>query len=246
MQTKLKIEYQQCAEKKSGIPVIIAAAGSSSRMGGENKQFINICGIPVLARTMLAFERCDVISKIIIAAKNEDIKEIQLLAEKYMITKLCDIVEGGNNRAESIANCFKMLDGSVKKVLIHDGARPLVPDSVIKSVVSELKVSKAVTCAVPVNDTVKKVDRDGIVTETPDRSSLVAVQTPQGVWVNEYKEILSTQSDLSKFTDDMSVMEAGGYCVKTVPGSFFNFKITTPVDVFTAEGCIQREENECE
>lgn len=244
MQTILKLQYEQCNKNSNGIPVIIAAAGSSSRMGGENKQFINLCSIPVIARTMLAFERCDLVSKIIIATRKEDVNEIQLLAQKYMITKISDIVEGGNCRAESIANGIKMLDKDDKKVLIHDGARPLVTDAIIKSVAEALDKYKAVTCAVPLNDTVKKVDENGIVCETPDRSSLLAVQTPQGVCVDEYKEILNSLSDLSKFTDDMSVMEAGGHKVFTVPGSFINFKITTPLDVITAEAFLQKGESE--
>ncbi|MBQ3817037.1 MAG: 2-C-methyl-D-erythritol 4-phosphate cytidylyltransferase, partial [Clostridia bacterium] len=107
-----------------------------------------------------------------------------------------------------------------------------------------LEKNKAVTCAVALNDTVKVVDENGFVKTTPDRNSLVSVQTPQGVHIKEYREALSNKTDLSCFTDDMSIMEEAGYKVLTVLGSYKNFKITTKVDIFAAEGLIRRDETE--
>lgn len=243
-ETELKLEYKECEPKQDGIAVIIAAAGSSSRMSGLNKQFIKIGGIPVIARTMLCFERCDSVSKIIIAAREDDIPEIQLLADRYMISKLTDIVSGGSCRQDSVKKAFSVLDSKDKKVLIHDGARPLVSDSVIKSVVSSLEKYDAVTCAVKVKDTVKRIDSDGFAVETPNRESLVAVQTPQGVDVEKYRAAMQKAGDLSLFTDDMSIMEQAGYSVMTVNGSYQNIKITTREDLAAAEAFIAGNDEE--
>ena len=239
--TELKLEYAVCDSEKSGIPVIIAAAGASSRMEGINKQTALLGGVPVLARTLLTFERSEVISSIILIVRPEDVFAMQMLAERYGIDKLTDIVCGGATRQESILNGFDRLDKNAEAVLIHDGARPLVDNSVIRAVADALKEYPAVTCAVPVKDTVKVVDKDGKVLSTPDRSSLAAVQTPQGVRTADYRAAIEKIGDVSKFTDDMSVMEAAGFCVHTVKGSYRNIKITTPEDLRLAEYLLSGE-----
>lgn len=233
--TELKLEYAVCDAEKSGIPVIIAAAGSSSRMEGVNKQTALLCGVPVLARTLMTFNRSDAISSIILIVRPEDVFSMQMMAEKYGIDKLTDIVCGGATRQESVLNGFNRLDKNAEAVLIHDGARPFVDNSVIREVAGALKECSAVTCAVPVKDTIKVVDNDGEVLSTPDRSSLAAVQTPQGVRVADYRAAIEKIGDVSKFTDDMSIMEAAGFRVHTVKGSYRNIKITTPEDLRLAE-----------
>lgn len=242
--TKLKLEYAVCDEGKSGIPVIIAAAGASSRMGGINKQTALLSGVPVLARTLMSFERSDVVSSIILIVRPEDVFDMQMMAEKYGIDKLSDIVCGGATRQESVLKGFSRLDKSAEAVLIHDGARPLTDNSIIRSVAEALKEYSAVTCAVPVKDTIKVVDKDGKVLSTPDRSTLAAVQTPQGVRVPDYRAAVEKIGDVSRFTDDMSVMEAGGFRVHTVKGSYRNIKITTPEDLRLAEYLLNGETEE--
>ncbi len=239
--TELKLEYKISKQQNKGIPVIIAAAGASRRMGGENKQFSAIAGIPVLAKTLLAFENSDEISSIIVVTSKESINEVQLLAEEYMIEKLTDIVEGGRNRAESVKNGFACLDAKCQKVLIHDGARPLVDNETICRVVKTLETEKAVCPAVPVKDTLKTVN-NGEVTATLDREKIVSIQTPQGVWANEYRQALEKANDFSSFTDDMSVMESAGFKVVTVMGSYKNIKITTPEDLIVANAFVESEE----
>lgn len=240
--TELKLEYEVRDTEKSGIPVIIAAAGASSRMEGINKQTALLGGVPVLARTLLNFERSDVISSIILIVRPEDVFAMQMMAKKYGIDKLTDIVCGGATRQESILNGFGRLDKNAEAVLIHDGARPFTDASVIRAVADALKEYSAVTCAVPLKDTVKVVDKDGKVINTPDRSTLAAVQTPQGVRVSDYRMAVEKIGDVSKFTDDMSVMEAAGFCVYTVKGSYRNIKITTPEDLQLAEYLLNAEE----
>lgn len=233
-----KLQYTVRKDVESGIPVIIAAAGSSSRMGGIDKLRSNICGIPVLARTLLAFENCDAISRIIIAVRPSDTENVLETAKKYMITKLNDVVEGGESRQDSIGRCLDRLTDSDEKVLIHDGARPLVSNRVIKNVVNALRNNAAVTCAVKVKDTVKRVDGFGAVKDTLNRDELVAVQTPQGVSVDEYRNAVKKVGNLGGFTDDMSIMEACGHKVITVDGSYRNIKITTPEDLAIAEALL--------
>lgn len=233
--TELKLEYAVCDNKNSGIPVIIAAAGMSSRMGGLNKQTALLCGVPVIARTLMVFERSPVVSDIILVARPDDIFGIQLLAEKYSVSKLTDIVCGGASRQESVAKGFERLDKSAERVLIHDGARPLTEDFIIQAVADALNTYPAVTCAVPVKDTIKEIDGAGSVVGTPDRSRLAAVQTPQGVRTAEYRSALEKAGELSRYTDDMSLMEAAGFPVHTVTGSYRNIKITTSEDLKLAE-----------
>lgn len=242
--TELKLEYAVCDKEKSGIPVIIAAAGASSRMEGINKQTALLCGVPVLARTLMAFERSDAISSIILIVRPEDVFSMQMMAEKYGIDKLTDIVCGGATRQESVLNGLSRLDKNAEAVLIHDGARPLVDDSIIRGVAKALEKYSAVTCAVPVKDTIKVVDKDGKVLSTPDRSTLAAVQTPQGVRVADYRTAIEKIGDVSRFTDDMSVMETAGFRVHTEKGSYRNIKITTPEDLRLAEYLLSREADE--
>jgi len=236
--TEVKLDYSLCEETAVGLPVIIVAAGSSSRMG-QNKQLLELGGIPVIARTLLRFENCSKIKNIILVVRTEDIFTLQLLAEKYGITKISDIICGGENRQESVLKGFSRLDEKDEAVLIHDGARPLITDGIICAVADALEKYTAVTCAVRVKDTVKQVDENGKVIKTLDRSSLVAVQTPQGVRIKEYLCAVEKAGDVSAFTDDTSLMEAAGYEVYTVEGDYKNIKITTPEDIFAAESFLE-------
>ncbi len=237
--TELKLSYDICESKQNGLPVIIVAAGSSSRMGGQNKQFLELSGIPVISRTLLAFENSDVIKNIILVVRAEDVFSLQMLAEKYGISKLSDIVCGAGSRQESVLKGFARLSKEETAVLIHDGARPLVTKEIISSVAAALEKHSAVTCAVKVKDTIKEIDKDGKVSKTLNRENLVAVQTPQGVNVENYLAAIEKLGEIKTFTDDTSIMEAAGYDVFTVEGSYKNIKITTPEDIPAAESFLE-------
>lgn len=240
--TELKLSFEIVdSENNNGIPVIIVAAGNSTRMRGINKQFLCIGDIPVIVRTLLAFEKSKYISRIILVTREEDIFSLQLLAEKYSVSKLTDIVAGGSNRQESVLNGFGRLKEDETEVLIQDGARPFVDEEIICRVAEGLKNYPAVTCGVRVKDTVKEINSEGEVVKTLNRDSLFAVQTPQGVKALEYKKAVEDFSDLSVFTDDTSIMEAAGYKVKCVEGSYQNIKITTPEDIAVAESILKEE-----
>lgn len=238
--TELKLDYtlnEQCGN----IPVIVVAAGSSNRMKGTNKQLAEIGSIPVVIKSLQAFENCSQISNIILVVRSEDLFQIQMLCEKYMITKLSDIVCGGNTRQESVLKGFSRLPKDAKKVLIHDGARPLVDSKIICSVADALEKYSAVTCAVKVKDTIKQVDESGKVLKTVAREDLVSVQTPQGVRVSEYLAACESV-EVDKFTDDTSIMEAAGYSVYVTEGSYKNIKITTKEDLILAKAFLSEEE----
>ncbi len=238
--TELKLDYSISAAENA-ISVIVVAAGASSRMKGTNKQLAEIGGIPVIMKTLQAFENCNSISNIILVVRSEDLFQIQFLCEKYNISKLSDIVCGGNSRQESVLKGFNRLTFECEKVLIHDGARPFVNDEIITCVVEALKEYSAVTCAVKVKDTIKMLDNEGKVLKTVERDNLVSVQTPQGVRVKEYLEACK-MVNVSDFTDDTSIMEAAGYSVFVTEGSYKNIKITTKEDLILAKAFLCEEE----
>ncbi len=240
--TKPLLQYEATVEKTQGIPVIVVAAGSSTRMG-KNKQLINVCGLPVLVRTLKTFQSCDGISNIILVASKDTVLEYQKLCDSYMLTKVTDIVEGGKNRQESVLCGIKQLKATDESVLIHDGARPLVSEDIINRVINGLKNYSAVTPVVKVKDTIKEIDQNGVVVRTVKRDALVQVQTPQGVNVKEYLCALENM-DLSLFTDDVSIFEATGQKVLTVEGDYKNIKITTPEDVVVAEAFLKGDNAE--
>lgn len=233
--TEIKLEYEVALEKNEGIPAIIVAAGASRRMNGINKQFLSIKGIPVIAKTLLAFEKCSAVKNIILVVRDEDIYDLQLLAEKYSISKLSDIVCGGKTRQDSVLRGLSRLAKQDEKVLIHDGARPFVSEEIIASVAKALDDFSSVTCAVKVKDTIKEIDENGVVIKTLNRERLSSVQTPQGVRTADYFAAIEKIGDVSAFTDDTSIMEAAGYTTVTVEGSYKNIKITTPEDIALAE-----------
>jgi 2-C-methyl-D-erythritol 4-phosphate cytidylyltransferase len=242
--TKSCLQYTTVKEKEiQKVSAIIVCGGSSSRMNGVDKVFETIGNMPVAARSINAFEQNDKISNIVVVVKQESVLKMQQLCEQYAFKKVTDIVEGGNCRQQSVANGFKALDDNTDFVLIHDGARPFVSRDCVNRVLDAAKMYSAVTCAVKCKDTIKVIRADGLVTNTPDRSTLVSVQTPQGFAVDVYKKALKQFNDrLEQFTDDCSLVEAIGFPVYVVDGEYTNIKITTPDDLEYAKILIERGE----
>ncbi len=240
MQTETKLQYEVRELKTKKLPVIIVAAGNSTRMG-TNKQFMRLSGLPVIARTIAAFENSQVIDRIILVVKADDVFSYEILVKKYGFQKITDIVCGGKTRAESVLKGFERLPVGETRVLIHDGARPLVSERIIVDVASSLEKCAAVTCAVKVKDTIKQVDENGKIIKTLDRNTLVAVQTPQGVRVKDYLYAIDKIGNVASYTDDTSIMEKAGFECFCVEGSYKNLKITTPEDINTAESYLKEE-----
>jgi 2-C-methyl-D-erythritol 4-phosphate cytidylyltransferase len=223
---------------------IILAAGSSTRMGGGSKQFMEINGVPCLARTLLAFEGCRNIDDIIIVAKRGEEKACLELARAHGITKLLRVVTGGANRTESAMKGFSAVPEESVYVAIHDGARPLITPLEITNVIFAAEEHKCASAATRITDTVKKVKKDTtFVEETLDRSHLFAVQTPQVFYRHLYEALaISAKRDEFTATDDASIAEHYGHRVKLVETSRENIKITTPFDISLAEVILSRRE----
>lgn len=221
---------------------VIVAAGGSTRMGVP-KQLLEIGGLPVIVRTLLAFEKASLIDDIVLVARKEDRETIRALAERHGIHKLRAIVPGGATRQLSVAAGAAQAGENADFLAIHDGARPLILPGVIDRVVREAHACGAATAAVPVKDTLKTADERGFVTGTPDRRLLWNVQTPQVFARALYEEALArAQAEGLDFTDDCQLVERLGRPVRLVQADYGNLKITTPEDAAVAEILLRRRE----
>lgn len=220
------------------ISAIIPAAGSGTRFDSEkNKLFEEINGIPVIIHTLKAISSADEVCEIIICTSPDLILEIKNLAALHAIPKIKKIISGGKSRQESVFIGLKSLNEDEKPdfVLIHDGARPLVSQEIIKNTIKTAKEKGAAIAAMPVNNTIKRVDNQtSKVIATLNREELWNIQTPQ---VFEHEKILQAHVKLQNenFTDDSAMMEKLGYEVFVVSGSYKNIKITTKEDMAIAK-----------
>lgn len=212
---------------------VIVAAGSASRMGGIDKVMAALGGEPMIARTVRAFQQCGAIADIVIVTRPDLIRPISALCAQ--MDKVRMVVAGGQSRQESVALGLNALPKGVELAAIHDGARPLITDAVIDRTVRAANSYGAAAPAVPVKDTIKVV-RGGLVTDTPDRASLQAVQTPQVFDFDLLRGALKKAAeDAAAVTDDCSAVERLGMAVKIVEGDERNLKVTTPMDLKIAE-----------
>lgn len=207
--------------------VLILAGGSSQRMGGINKQFVPVGGIPVIIKSAMAFEKSPAVSGIIIAARECDIDRIHALCDEYGVSKLKSIVPGGASRTLSARNAFAASHGA-DIIMVHDGARPFVTEELIERIVSAAAEYGAAIPAIPLKDTVKFADGNGFSAGTPERDKLRAVQTPQAFRADIYTEMMLSGKEA---TDDAGLAEIIGIKVKLVDGERTNIKITTPEDI---------------
>ena len=222
--------------------VIVAAAGSSRRMEGQNKLMLPLDGIPVLARTLLALDGSRLIDEIVVAVREEDLLPTGDLCRLYGVTKPVKIVRGGESRLDSVLAAAMECREDAAFLAVHDGARPLADPELIDRVVALAHRTNAAAPAVPVKDTIKVV-RDGRVESTPDRALLRAVQTPQVFDAQLLRAALQSAQTLgAEITDDCSAVERLGKEVYLTEGSYENLKITTPEDLLLAEGLLRRRE----
>lgn len=219
------------------ITAIILAAGKGSRMNSDTKkQFMEIKGKPVIWYSLFAFEKYGVDQIVLVTAK-EDIEYCRKeIVEKYGFSKVTDIVAGGKERYDSVYSGLKKATGDI--VMIHDGARPLVSHEIIDRCVQGTLDYGACVAGVPVKDTIKTVNEDKIVTDTPDRSRLWITQTPQSFMYELVKTAYDKmqKSEDENITDDAMVVERfSEHKVRFVEGDYANIKVTTPEDIFIAE-----------
>ena len=223
--------------------VIVAAAGSSRRMEGQNKLMLPLDGIPVLARTLLALDGSRLIDEIVVAVREEDLLPTGDLCRLYGVTKPVKIVRGGESRLDSVLAAAMECREDAVFLAVHDGARPLAEPELIDRVVALAHRTNAAAPAVPVKDTVKLVREDGVVERTLERAALRAVQTPQVFDAQLLRAALqAAAASGEEATDDCSAVERLGKEVFLTEGSYENIKITTPEDMILAEAILQRRE----
>ena len=212
---------------------VIVAAGNASRMGGIDKVMAPLGGEPVIVRTVRQFQNCDAIREIVVVTRADLIVPIMDLCHDF--DKVKAVVVGGDSRDASVSMGLNTLSEKCKLVAVQDGARPFADWQLIDRVVRAANTYGAAAPAIPVKDTIKVV-RGGIVAETPDRSSLKAVQTPQVFDFDLLRGALKkAKLEGLAITDDCSAVEAMGMSVKIVDGDERNIKITTPMDLKIAE-----------
>ncbi len=214
---------------------VIAAAGSGSRMNCEgSKQFLMLGGMPVLARTLAAFDEAESISEIVVVTRESDIMLTRDLIDEFEIAKVSSIIAGGATRQESVYLGLRRLAGRAEIAAIHDGARPFITPEKIDEAVRFAASSKAAAIGVRVKDTIKIADENNVILSTPDRSRLWTIQTPQ---VFDYKIIMCAHEENrgANLTDDCALAEKYGVEVTILEGSYSNIKITTPEDIALGE-----------
>ena len=217
---------------------VVVAAGASSRMG-KDKLFLPLDGVPVLARTLAALNAADAVDELIVVTQPEKLEKVAAMKAQYGLDKLSKVVVGGASRTESALAGASEADPRAKIICIHDAVRPFVTPDIIADAVHYAVLYQSAAPAVPVKDTIK-VASDGVVSETPDRAQLFAVQTPQAFQADIIKAALSAAlRDGVSYTDDCAAVEALGVKTYLCRGSEENIKLTTPADLPVAEAILK-------
>lgn len=221
---------------------IVLAAGSGTRMkAGQNKLFLTLQGRPVLEHTVCAFQESPQIDLIVIVAKESELEQVRKMVPQERFDKILCYTVGGAERQDSVLCGLRTLPSECSRVLIHDGARPFVTDKLIADLLEALSEKNGTIAGVPAKDTIKRVNEDGIVLETPARRELWNVQTPQCFYTKPILQCYE-QAELEEYrgTDDASLAEHYGMEVKIVPAYYENIKLTTPEDLDVAEVFLKR------
>lgn len=234
------------------VSAVIVAGGSGSRMGNmpRTKQLTEIGGIPVIVRTLLAFQSCTQVDEIIVAARKDELSLYEDFKKKYGITKLVHAVAGGDTRRESVLNGISVISGDSEYVAIHDGARCLITPDMILSVLKKACACGAAAAAERMTDTVKRCDENGFITDTLDRADLWRAQTPQAFKTSLYlASAYTAEAEGFEATDDCMLAEHLGFKVGLVDCGRENMKITTREDLIIAKAildsrCIRETEKE--
>lgn len=221
---------------------VITVGGSGTRMQlqeGQTKQLLEICGMPIVTRTILEFQNSPYIDEIIIVSKADEVDFYTEMIHEYSLTKVKRIVKGGNTRQDSVLNGFKAISEKSDFVCIHDGVRCLITQQNIKDVVKSAFASGCACAGCRVYDTLKIADKNGYIESTADREKAWNAQTPQVFKTNIYRACAySAKKEGLKVTDDCMLAEHYGFKIKLVDCGRNNLKITIPEDLTVAEAII--------
>ncbi len=217
--------------------LLIPAAGSGRRMGSHrNKLLLELWGQPVIAWTLLAAEQSAAVEWLGIIGQPSDWPDFTAILAGLKLTKPVQLIAGGATRQESVERGLQGLPAAAERVLIHDGARCLATPDLFDRCATALLTCSGLIAAIPVKDTIKVVNDDGVVTSTPDRSRLWAAQTPQGFSVPLLQQCHAKgRQNGWVVTDDAALFEQCNLPVTIVPGEETNLKVTTPEDLAIAE-----------
>jgi len=214
------------------VGAVIVAAGSSSRMGGVDKTFAPILGLPLVLHTLDRFEQSPLVHQIVLVLAKDSLDLGKQMVQQRAYTKVTNVCAGGRRRQDSVRFGLEQLT-ACEWVMVHDGARPCLDDAILGRGLEAAAEFGSAVAGVPVKDTIKVVSADQTVQETPDRSLLWAAQTPQ---VFRYRTLLDSHYACTQdFTDDAAMVESMGHKVKMFLGAYENIKVTTADDLIIAE-----------
>lgn len=238
-------DSQTVAEDANEVAVLVPAAGMGTRLGGTRKQFRELGNRPLLVQTLLVFERHPGVGHLVVAAPEEEVRDVSDQLQAAGLTKLTAVVSGGTTRQASVRHALRAVPAPVEVVLVHDAVRPFVRAGHVSAVIEAVRTHGAAALAISVADTLRSAE-DGVFRSTVPRDGLYRMQTPQGfrrAWLEEAHHAAATSnaSDDESFaaedtafdrpaTDDVELVQQAGRSVHLVDGSARNFKITTRAD----------------
>ncbi len=229
-----KFLFRLAGKKTESCAAILVAAGSSTRMGGQDKLLAKLGGMTVLERAALALDNHPGITELIVVTREELVEKVKLLLLSRGLKKVTKVVPGGKTRSESVEAGLQAVSRQTALVAIHDAARPLVSQQIITETLRMAIKTRAAAPAIPVKDTIKMASQH-IVIDTPERSNLYAVQTPQVFDYDLLRAALEkARQDQISLTDDCAAVEHLGLHVFLTQGAETNLKITTPLDLAIA------------
>lgn len=227
---------------------IVLAAGTGKRMKSSvQKQYMDLYGKPVLYYALAAFEKSNIDEIIVVTGKDEVGYVSENIINKYKIEKVKKVIAGGKERYNSVYNALCEIE-EASSVLIHDGARPFISSDKINELISSMEEYQAVIAGVPVKDTVKSTNDEGMVLETIPRKNLWQIQTPQAFdyikLKKAYDEIIGSEYEKT-ITDDSMIWEKiyNDIPVKIIFGDYNNIKLTTPEDLIVGESIMSAYQN---
>lgn len=226
-------------EEKPVCSSVVLAAGSSVRMGSD-KILGKLLELPVLARTLMVFQASDCVEEIVVVTTADKLQEVSELCREYNIGKVTKVVAGGKTRAESALTGVSEVSARARLIAIHDGARPLVTEDLIRRTVAVAAVKYAAVPAIRSTDTLKTANEEGALCGSVDRSTTWRIQTPQVFKADLIKGALTKAMKQNlPLTDDSSAMELLGVKTYLVEGDEENIKLTKPLDLMLAEAILR-------
>lgn len=229
---------------------VVLAAGQGKRMNSQvRKQYMELEGRPLITYALERFEKSEVDQILLVTGEEEIAYCRREIVDAYGFSKVCGIAAGGKERYHSVCNGLRALQGmGITHVLIHDGARPLITEKIIRDAMEGAAEYEACVIAVPVKDTIKVADEERFAAETPRRDRLWQIQTPQAfsypLISAAYEKLMSREEYQQGVTDDAMVVESmTDRKVKLIMGDYTNIKVTTPEDMVLAEAFLRMQKD---